>query len=236
MASAVFSAGPGRSLRRIFYASLIAGVALTVLAAAVYPVPEHQRYRSSIGVLTNGGRQEDFNIDWPRDRIAVSPAGALQDAGGVLVLPAGGAAAAGVELFRLRDVAGNVVGLASRVTAAVPGPQARLLQASDWMLYLPSRGALFLSQFNAIDVAARPRPDGAGLLPAQDAANFWAAGTRLRISAGPHADGGGKVVRGTGEFAGLSGSYEETWELGEVTADGATRGRILLSTRTVAGT
>ena len=43
----------------------------------------------------------------------------------------------------------------------------------------------------------------------------------------------GKVLRGTSEFAGLRGSFIETWDLEEVNADGSTRGRILLSTITV---
>jgi hypothetical protein len=221
-------------LRRIFYASLVAGLALTFVAAGLFPLPEHQRYRSSIGVLNNGGRQEDFTVDWPRDRIAVAPAGSLQEAGGALVLAAPQGTGASAELFRLRDLTGNVVGLASRTTSTAAGPDARPTQATDWMLYLPSRGTLFLQQLNAIDVAPRARADGTGLVPAQDSAGFWSAGTRVRISAGPQADGGGAVVRGTEEFAGLAGSYDETWELAEVGADGATRGRISLTTRTMA--
>jgi hypothetical protein len=221
-------------LRRIFYASLIAGLALTLLAAGLMPLPEHYRYRSSIGVLTNGGRQEDFTIDWPRDRVTVAPTGSLQSAGGALMLQAADGAWASAELFRLRDVAGNVIGLASRTTSTVSPARAQPVQATDWMLYVPSRGALFLRQFNAIDVAPRPRANGAGLVAAPDLAAFWSAGTKFRISAGPHADGGGEVLRGTGEFAGLVGSYDETWELAEVAADGATRGRISLSTRTMA--
>lgn len=225
-------------MRRLFYATLLAGVTLTVLAAAVFPLPQHQRYRSSIHVLANGGRQEDFTIEWPRDRIQVvapDSGGLLSKAGGGAVLSPSGGPVASAEVFRLRDDAGNIIGLASRTTTATPGRDGRAVQATDWMLLIPSRGALFLSQLNSRDVAPRAaRPAAADFVPAADVQAFWSEGSRYRITAGPEADGAGAVVRGTEEFAGLRGSYEETWELAEVAADGSTRGRITLSTRTIA--
>lgn len=224
-------------MRRVFYTSLLAGVALTVLAASVFPLPQHHRYRSSISVLPNGGRQEDFVIEWPRDRVQLgTPASPqlLVSGAGLVRLPGPTGPLASAELFRLRDSAGNVVGLASRTTAEARGPSGASAQTTTWMLMLPSRGALFLRQVNGIDTAPRPRVPGGQLGPPQDAVGFWARGTRYRITNGPLADGAGEVVHGTEEFAGLQGSYEEVWDLAEVTTDGATRGRILLSTRTIA--
>jgi hypothetical protein len=224
-------------LRRLFYATLLAGVTLTVLAAGVFPLPQHQRYRSSIHVLANGGRQEDFTIEWPRDRIQVmapDSGGLLLNAGGGAVLSPAGGPGASTEAFRLRDDAGNIIGLASRTTTAIPGRDGRAVQATDWMLLIPSRGALLLSQLNSRDVAPRTRPAAGDIAPAADVQAFWSEGSRYRITAGPEAEGMGTVVRGTEEFAGLRGSYEETWELAEVAADGSTRGRIMLSTRTIA--
>jgi hypothetical protein len=224
-------------LRRTFYASLLAGVALTLLSAGIFPLPQHVRYRSNISVLNNGGRQEDFSIEWPRDRVQVtSPtaAGLLLNAGGVALLPGPSGVAASAEVFRLRDASGDVVGLASRTTTNLPAVDGRPAQSTDWMLLVPSRGTLLLTQANGVDTAPRPRMTGGALAPVQDAAGFWARGTRYRITGGPGADGAGQVVRGTGEFAGLQGSYEEVWDLTEVATDGATRGRISLSTRTMA--
>jgi hypothetical protein len=222
-------------LRRTFYASLLAGVVVTILAAGVFPLPQHQRYRSITSVLANGGRQESFTIEWPRDRVPLteqSPDGVLVNAGGTAILPGPGGVAASAELFRLRDASGNVVGLASRATTNETGADGKPVQSTNWMLLLPSRGSLLLRQVNTVDTTPRPRTLGGALAPAQDAPGFWAGGTRQRITGQPEAGSAGQVLAGTEEFDRLQGSYEEIWELTEVAADGATRGRIMLSTQT----
>ena len=66
------------------------------------------------------------------------------------------------------------------------------------------------------------------MAPAQSAA-FWTEGPRFRVTAAARGSTG-KVLRGTDEFAGLTGSFAETWELEETNADGSTRGHIVLST------
>jgi hypothetical protein len=98
---------------------------------------------------------------------------------------------------------------------------------------IPSRGALFLTQADATDVTARSvsSPAGTAIVPPADVASFWSGGPHLRVSAG--AGGTGTVLRGTEEFEDLAGTYSETWDLEEVSADGRTRGRIVLSTVTV---
>lgn len=222
------------TLARFFYGSVAGGVLLSVLAAGVYPMPESQRYRSSISVVPDGGREETFVIEWHQDRVQPlvgAQQGPLQVAGGMVVLPGDGAAAAAAEVFRLRDVAGNVVGLASRTTAPRAAADGGTGSVSEWVLLLPSRGTLFLTQVNARDVAPRPGPAPDTLVPAADAGGFWSDGTRLRITAGPADGGAGRVNGGTEEFAGLSGSYDETWELEQVAANGESRGRITLTTR-----
>jgi hypothetical protein len=221
-------------LTRLFYGFVLAGMALIILAAGVFPLPENQRYRSSIAVIPDGGREETFTIQWPRDRLQPlrSPrSGALLVAGSAVVLPAEGAAGASAEIFRLRDVAGNVIGLASRSTSMRRSPDGGVSQGSDWTLLIPSRGSLFLTQANSRDVMPRPVTAGGNLAPAQDAPAFWAEEIRLRITAGPAPGSAGQVVGGTEEFVALRGAYEESWDLEEVAADGSTRGRITLTTR-----
>jgi hypothetical protein len=216
-------------LARIFYASVLGGVLLTCLLAAVYPLPQHERFRSAISVIADGGREESFFVDWPQDRIGLRESAGLVRAAGALVLPVAGRAGPSAELFRLRDAAGNVVGLASRVTSGRRVGDGPEVQGTDWVLLLPARGTLFLTQMNARDVA--PQAAAAGLVPAADAPGFWAGANRYRITAGPAAGGAGSVTGGAGEFAGLRGTYDETWELQEIAASGSTRGRIALVTR-----
>jgi hypothetical protein len=225
-------------LARLFYGSVLAGVVLTILAAGVFPLPQHQRYRSNISVVPDGGREESFTIQWPQDRVQpLGPAASgplLSQAGGAAILRDGDGIGASAEVFRLRDSAGNVIGLASRSTSLRTAHDGASGQGTDWILLLPSRGSLFLTQANSRDVGPRTRaPDGgaASLVPAPDGPGFWADGTRLTITAGPAQGGAGQVLGGTEEFADLQGTYQENWELEEVAADGSTRGHITLVTR-----
>lgn len=135
------------------------------------------------------------------------------------------------DLFRMRDTAGNVIGVAARVVTAVE--PARGTTQSRWLLAVTGRGTLFLGQTDVVALAARRRPvagQPAYIAAFADAA-FWAS---RPATLGVTATGmPGKVLGGTGSFAGLSGGYAERWELAEVNADDSTRGRIVLSTRLV---
>jgi hypothetical protein len=233
-------------MKRLFVFTFIAGLLVVAVAATVWPMPKHLRYRSLISVAPDGGRQEDFVIRWPEDRIprpgefkaeprapaAAVGAAALEDTTGSRV---------SAEMFRLRDTEDNVIGVASRlagVGAAIADPG---LSASSWLIVIPSRGAMFLSQTDAFDTTIRDQLTADGNMafaPAQ-AAGFWTDRSRIRVTASApgtiRSSTTGRVLRGTSEFAGLTGSFTETWELDEVSADGSTRGRVVLSTLTEAG-
>lgn len=230
-------------MKRLFIFAFVAGLLAVALAATLWPLPAHLRYRSITSVPANGGRLEEFVIHWPEDRIArpgekgtALPAAA---AVGAAVLEDSAGRRVSAELFRLRDTEDNVIGVAGRLAGtggaiADPGRS-----ATNWLLVIPSRGALFLAQTDVQDTTAREGVAAQGrvvLAPAQAAA-FWTDRPRIRItSPAPAVDGPattGRVLRGTSEFAGLRGSFTETWDLDEVSADGSTRGRILLSTLTV---
>lgn len=221
-------------MSRIFYGSVLAGVLLAFLAASVYPLPRNERYRSASSVIADGGRAETFVIQWPEDRVPMAAGAGLRRAGAALVLMSGEGIGASAEVFRLRDMAGNVIGLASRSTSARL-QAGTAVQGSDWILLLPSRGTLFLTQVNAMDVAPRAGGLQDGLVAAADDPGFWTAGQRVRVNDGPLAGGRGEISGGTKEFARLKGSFEEVWELEEIGPNGVTRGRITLATRLQAG-
>lgn len=217
-------------MSRVFFGSFAAGVLLALAVALFYPAPVAPRFPSLISVQPDGGRREEFVIRWPADRIALpadqraARAGttAATDSAGTMVLADAAGRRVSGEVFRLRDAGGNVVGVASRVTA---GGGAR--PAADWMLVIPGRGALLLHQADAADLAARavPGPRRRAASPAQQA-GFWGGRREFRATA----PGGGTVVHGTREFAGLTGSFSETWALEGTDGDGATLGTIRLVT------
>ena len=222
-------------MKRLFGYAFIFGLLVAALVTTFWPLPQHLRYRSVITVPADGGRQEDFVIRWPEDRISRAgenrediPAAASVGAA-VLEDTAGNRVSA--ELFRLRDSEDNVIGVASRVAGtggalADPGRS-----ASNWLLVIPSRGALFLDQADARDMTVRQQAtaDGVIALPPAQSAVFWTDGPRFRVTAAARGSTG-KVLRGTDEFDGLTGSFAETWELDEANPDSGTRGHIVLST------
>lgn len=224
----------GRVLSRMFWGAFAGGVIVAVLAAGLPGLPEHHRFRSLIDVQTNGGRSETFVIRWPQDRLDLPGELVVGDrvtravAQGMMVLDDAAGRRLSAELFRLRDRDGNVIGLAGRMSSAAPGAAA---SSSDWLLVIPARGSLALTQADARDLTVRRVDDGQAVYAraAADVPGFWAAGRRYRMSTGPLA-GAGRVVHGSDEFAGLEGRFTESWELEEIAADGATRGRIVLDT------
>ncbi len=227
--------GWGPKMSRLFVSTFIAGLLLAGLAASFWPLPEHTRYRSLTTVLPDGGRQEDFVIRWPEDRIrrsgeaatglpadAVTGAAVLEDSAGQRV---------SAETFRVRDIDDNVIGVASRLAGTGGAIADTNRSASNWLVVIPGRGAVFLSQPDAFDTTARQRDTLNGVIALSMMQNraFWNTTTERRITAATPRYAG-RILRGTSEFAGLSGSFSETWKLEAVNPDGSTRGRIILST------
>src|SRR4051812_17606724 len=144
-----------------FFLAILFGFVGVLAAGHFVPWGAHVRLPSQTHVIANGGRAEQFLIRLPADRIDV--AGAQK--AGLRAAPAPGAAgarggvgrAAGpggagppppqltaepllVEHFKIRDAAGNVIGLAARHWSAdvhSSGPA--------WSVMIPSRGALLLT-------------------------------------------------------------------------------------------
>jgi hypothetical protein len=217
---------------RTFYLWVLAGTLAVLMAAAFLPLPQNERYRSTINVVPDGGREEVFVIQWPQDRLDAPLARDGLATGPGSALLAAGTAVASVELFRLRDLGGNIIGLASRGTSNRPAGEGRLEQGSDWTLFVPSRGTLFLTQTNVLDVTVQPGADGE-LVAAVDRVGWWGDETARRITAGPERGGTGRVTGGADEFAGLAGDYDEDWTVEQINPGGGSRGRITLTTRTM---
>ncbi len=222
-------------MSRLFVGTFVAGLLLTGLAASFWPLPEHARYRSLTTVLPDGGRQEDFIIRWPDDRIrrngengtglpadAVTGAAVLEDSAGQRV---------SAEIFRVRDTDDNVIGVASRMAGTGGAIADTNRSVSNWLVVIPSRGAIFLSQPDAFDTTARQRDtlNGVIALSMMQSRALWNNTRERRITATTPRYAG-RILRGTSEFAGLSGSFSETWKLDGINPDGSTHGRIILST------
>lgn len=224
-------------MSRLFLSAFIAGLLLAGLAASFWPLPGHARYRSLTTVLPDGGRQEDFIIRWPDDRIGrsgESSSGLPADAAiGAVVLEDSAGQRVSADMFRVRDTADNVIGVASRMAGTGGAIADANRSASNWLVVIPGRGAIFLSQPDLFDTTARQRDtlDGMITLSAMQSPAFWGNRKEQRVTAATPRYAG-RILRGTGEFAGLAGSFTETWKLEGLTPEGGAQGRIVLSTLT----
>ena len=112
---------------------------------------------------------------------------------------------------------------ARRITA---DEAAALVRPGMWLDF----GAV-LGQPDAFDTTARQRDtlNGVIALSMMQSRALWNNTRERRITAATPRYAG-RILRGTSEFAGLSGSFSETWKLDGINPDGSTHGRIILST------
>ncbi|HEY3516433.1 MAG TPA: hypothetical protein VGL98_05250 [Gammaproteobacteria bacterium] len=212
-------------MKIVFLLALMTGFIGTLAGAHFAPgLKQHDRLPSRTAVVANGGRAEEFVIRLPLDRISATDgeAGGLRSNGvdgSAMVLPAQFVAEPLlVEHFKVRDSAGNVIGVAARHWNGSADSTA------TWSVLIPSRGALVMSgqgeKRGALDAALRSRGYSAG--------KAWSGDARVSMTQ----DGAGVVNAGTGEFEGLIGTYTETWTVAGVDEDGKVSGTIELATVT----
>ncbi|WP_405232649.1 hypothetical protein [Lentisalinibacter salinarum] len=209
-------------MKKTFLLGLLLGIGGAVWLAGWYPFVDPVRFASESGVARNGGRTESFRIQIPEDRVlgAAAPGSVVPSVPAGLSLPevAGDGA---VEIYKLRNASGKVIGLASRIR----GGDAAY---TDWTLMLPARGALFLT---AAGSEVSPHAMATAMATAgvaADPAGQSPTSPTFRIL--------GDVAGGSGEFAGFFGSFSEEWEVAGRDAEGRLVGDIEIMTLTQIGT
>ena len=219
-------------MRTAFFIAVLLGFSGVLAAAHFVPWMRHARLPSQTEVVATGGRAERFLIRLPVDRIEASGVAASP-----LRAPAGGPGIALpselsvkpllVEHFKVRDAAGNVIGLAARHWNS-DGRGA----GSAWSVLIPSRGALLLTAPGEGKAALDGALQKAGYHPG----SAWSATTAMpvvNVELTPR--DGGEVTAGSDEFEKLDGSYKEIWKVTGVSETGELRGTIELDTITRRG-
>lgn len=194
---------------RLFFATFVLGIVLTLLGAYFYPLPDAPRFRSEASALANGGREEIFFIRLPGDRLG-NPYGTA-----VAPFPTPSFARDSedrilAELFRVRDGEGRVIGLASKMSGSVAISTQRARENTDWMVLIPSRGALLASTEGRptnTDHDYEPDRMGLGIINS------------------------GLIIHGTQDFAGLAGYYSEETSVDKVDETGQVHGAVTLRFR-----
>jgi hypothetical protein len=210
-------------MKVVLLLAIVIGFGGTLAGAHYAPWLAHVRLPSLTTVVANGGRAEQFLIHVPADRLAATDtaAGSVRLAADTAVMAVPAKLAAEpllVEHFKVRDASGNVVGVAARHWSAT-GTAA----TTTWSVLIPSRGTLVLrapgEAQGAVEAALAAGGAGAG--------KPWTG--QIAVAMTPAATPG-EIAAGTGEFAGLGGSYTETWNLAGVDDEGRLLGTVVLDT------
>ncbi len=124
---------------KTFLFGIVLGAAATVGALYALPLVDQHRETSLISVAPNGGTNESFHIDLPDDRIMTGHADATGYLPEGLQWPQQALFAnVRMDMFKLRNADGTVVGLAAR-TQAVDADN----PIDEWVIHLPARGSAY---------------------------------------------------------------------------------------------
>jgi hypothetical protein len=130
------------SMLKTVILGFILGTVGTVAAAYYVPVVDQHRESSVIAVAPNGGNMESFRINIPTDRIMVGAPKQAEPLPPGLDWPADEFFdGVRVELFKLRNSADAVVGVASRMVADSDAIE----DSVEWVLHLPARGTFYVA-------------------------------------------------------------------------------------------
>jgi len=206
-------------MKRLLQLGFVIGFAAAAAAAYFLPWISYQRYPSATTAVMNGGRGERFVIRLPNDRI--DAATNLASAVGPLHQPyapeAGldGVAATASEHFKLRDIDGNVIGIATRhLTSDAEGT------STAWLLTLPARGSIAFGGRTGPMDRIESALASAGFTPGQPFAGEFSVPTAAGMSS----------VHSSREFDGIAFNLDVTWFVTGVDDEGQLRGTIELAT------
>lgn len=191
------------------------GMAAAAAFSVMNPLSRPIRAAAPISNVTPAGYVlETFHMDAPVDGIAATNSGDKPIPPyptGVGVLSEDRISQGFVLLTKLRDQSGTVIGFTSEqevVASESNVMQGRLMTTTTWTLTIPGRGTIFLSEDENQSEFARK-----AALPAIAFGKEWNEPWTFVTTVGPQPDGRGAIVGGTGEFAGIAGSFVEITHL-----------------------
>lgn len=184
-------------------------LALVLLAASAHAEPKTTRWFANL----------------PGDVVALSHGGlaplALAPLG-IRALP-GGATKRGLVLtLLLRDEAGTVVGTAVESEILEDTPDLNAGRETIWTVMLPDRGMIVGYETEGIP------PEHRDAIAAVMANRTWTGRAEAKIATGPAPGGLGRIVAGTGAFAGAKGTLTEYFLLTKMAPGGVLEGRLEL--------
>jgi len=206
-------------MRFTFTLGLLLGFAGLLAATFLYPLVNHARIDSQTTVALNGGRNETFLVRLPVDRIssigdaAAGIRGNSHPAGLAIPREFEGTGVL-VEHFKLRDVDGNVIGLAAHHSTDSPSGSLAV-----WAFQIPGRGTVVFSGPGQPPRAIDQALNAAGHSPGERWTGQFDLDTLIDADQS-------RVIEGTEEFENVQGRFEQVWRVTGVSATDELRGTI----------
>jgi hypothetical protein len=200
-----------------FVIRILPGVAFALVASASIAQDQTTAYSHA----QPGERVISFHSKMPQNAIAITHSGHV----GLGVFPPGipkftepGIRRGLIANLKLADSSGNVVGFAAELELfpeASPAEVEDVRWETGWALALTDRGMIFLEQIEHSG-GLGPRV----IQPARASGKDWVGDWYITTTVGPLSSGRGRIIGGTGEFAGITGSFVEIDRLTRFTVDG----------------
>lgn len=157
---------------------------------------------------------EKFYWDTPGDLIVLTHGGAYPQ----VPIPAGIESFQGTELesqivvaMKLRDADNNVIGVGSELEFVDERGNLQVF----FTFVIPSRGTIFVHAVKGV------APELAEIFGnVAQTGESWTGDLPIVSTIGPGTDGRGVIVGGTGEFAGATGSQQQTIQFATINPDG----------------
>jgi hypothetical protein len=203
-------------MRKLIQFGFVIGLVGGLAAGYFFPWVSHARFPSEASVVVNGGRGEHFMIRLPSDLIYSTAGrdGVFHGQPAALGLDSD-VAGTHVAHFKLRDVRGNVIGLAVRHRNELDSGV-----ETSWLLAIPSRGSVAYSSINPRRADLITTLAASGLQPGQSLPS-----SRSLDAASP-----AYSLAATDEFADIGFELTETWVVSGRNEYGQLNGTIELST------
>jgi hypothetical protein len=195
------------------------------ISAAILLIPSCQTVSQAANTYTQRAPDESFVIETSLDVLAVTHGGQLAirpEPPGIALLDAAPVARQLALMAQIRDEAGKLVGIASELEIFPENEADKANWQTWWTLVIPGRGALYLRQIETIADEHR------SAFEAAYAGQAWRGSAYGRSTVGPAENGHGVIDGGTGDFAGVRGTFVEEQELLEITADRQLKARLFL--------
>jgi hypothetical protein len=211
-------------------AGMVSGALLVSLSVYLFPYPHTFRTDRVLADFGRCGEKvESFFLQIPGSIVAATQGGAFPFVpypAGMPLLDEPRLGSGLAIITKILDRDGRVIGFATELETVSPQSSlllGRIMTDTYWSLILPGRGSVHLYQtednWKLVKIVA---------LPAVISGDAWSGSWTNVNTLGPLANGRGRIIGGSGEFRGITGSFIEIGTLERYSPEGNLAGSMEL--------